>query len=244
MDERAFGAGIERLRPTHRRTRRGPRRGEPRSGRLPARRRSVVGAVGRLVEATRPRAALGRCRRQGMRGIAWSRPCYDACVKASPTNFFDLLLKAEHRQVQARAPSSATRDVEVNGQTVNPRLHLALHEIVANQLWDGQPPETWAAARAADRPGLRRRAPRDHAGRFDIVFAALNEPLTDRTDEMRAALDALGTDGSNPFRDGCTEIRAVTKSEASLIWGRALRRSSAGFVRKRLSGSPAAGRSA
>jgi hypothetical protein len=31
----------------------------------------------------------------------------------------------------------------------------------------------------------------------DIVFEALNEPLKDRTDEMRAALDALGTDGPN-----------------------------------------------
>jgi hypothetical protein len=28
----------------------------------------------------------------------------------------------------------------------------------------------------------------------DIVFAALNEPLEDRTDDMRAALDAIGRD--------------------------------------------------
>ena len=26
---------------------------------------------------------------------------------------------------------------------MSPNLHIAMHEIVANQIWDGEPPETW-----------------------------------------------------------------------------------------------------
>ena len=29
------------------------------------------------------------------------------------------------------------------GQTVNPRLHMAMHQVVANQLLAGDPPQTW-----------------------------------------------------------------------------------------------------
>ena len=34
-------------------------------------------------------------------------------------------------------------DVIVDGQTVNPRLHVAMHQVVANQLLADNPPETW-----------------------------------------------------------------------------------------------------
>jgi Domain of unknown function (DUF1841) len=34
-------------------------------------------------------------------------------------------------------------DVIVDGQTINPRLHVAMHQVVANQLLAGDPPETW-----------------------------------------------------------------------------------------------------
>ena len=34
-------------------------------------------------------------------------------------------------------------DVIVGGQTVNPRLHVAMHQVVANQLLAGGPPQTW-----------------------------------------------------------------------------------------------------
>lgn len=109
-----------------------------------------------------------------------------------------ILVEAEHRQFARTLKRH--EDVEVNGETVNPRLHLALHEIVANQLWDGQPPETWAAAQRLIGQGFDRHDALHVIMRAvsAIVFAALNEPLKDRTDEMRAALDALGTNGPNP----------------------------------------------
>jgi hypothetical protein len=34
-------------------------------------------------------------------------------------------------------------DVIAGGQTVNPRLHVAMHQVVANQLLAGDPPQTW-----------------------------------------------------------------------------------------------------
>jgi hypothetical protein len=33
--------------------------------------------------------------------------------------------------------------VIVGGQTVNPRLHVAMHQVVANQVLSGDPPQTW-----------------------------------------------------------------------------------------------------
>jgi hypothetical protein len=43
---------------------------------------------------------------------------------------------------------------EIDG--VNPRLHLTVHEVVANQLWDNDPPETWAAAKRLLGSGMQR----------------------------------------------------------------------------------------
>jgi len=36
-------------------------------------------------------------------------------------------------------------DVIVDGEPVNPRLHVAMHQVVANQLLAGDPPGTWQA---------------------------------------------------------------------------------------------------
>ena len=106
------------------------------------------------------------------------------------------LIEAEHPQF-ARALRRNTK-VEVNGETVNPRLHLALHEIVANQLWDGQPPETWAAAQRLIGLGFERHDVLHMLMRAvsDIVYAGLDDPLTDRSEGLQAALDALGREPS------------------------------------------------
>ena len=39
---------------------------------------------------------------------------------------------------------------------MNPRLHITVHEIVANQLWDDEPPEVWQAARRLSATGMDR----------------------------------------------------------------------------------------
>ena len=106
-----------------------------------------------------------------------------------------LLIEAEHPEF-ARALRS-DQDVDVDDATVNPRLHLALHDIVANQLWDGQPLETWSAAQRLTALGIDRHDVLHMLMRAvsDVVHGALSEPLIDRSDKMRSALDALGNDG-------------------------------------------------
>jgi hypothetical protein len=56
-----------------------------------------------------------------------------------------LVIRHEHPEFD-RALREGRREVEVDGEPINPRLHFAMHEIVATQLWDDDPPEVWATA--------------------------------------------------------------------------------------------------
>jgi hypothetical protein len=47
-------------------------------------------------------------------------------------------------------------EIEMYGRTMNPRLHLMMHQIVANQLWDDTPPEVWATAKRLMGLGYKR----------------------------------------------------------------------------------------
>ena len=133
---------------------------------------------------------------------AWTIPPAAGRLKGIELSMLDptdpdersILIEAEHPQF-ARA-LKRDEDVEVHGETVNPRLHLALHEIVANQLWDDNPPETWAAAQRLIGTGFDRHDALHMLMRAvsDIVYSALTNPLEDRSAELRAALDALGRD--------------------------------------------------
>ena len=64
-----------------------------------------------------------------------------------------LLIEGEHPEYHAALEDPAS-DGTIDG--VNPRLHIVMHEIVANQLWDDDPPEAWQAAKRLFRaPGNR-----------------------------------------------------------------------------------------
>jgi len=56
----------------------------------------------------------------------------------------ELLILAEHPEYRA-VLADPMSDELVEG--ANPRLHVALHLVIANQLWDDTPPEVWQAAR-------------------------------------------------------------------------------------------------
>jgi hypothetical protein len=56
----------------------------------------------------------------------------------------ELLIVAEHPEYRHVLEDPFSDDL-IDG--ANPRLHVALHLIVANQLWDDDPPEAWEAAR-------------------------------------------------------------------------------------------------
>jgi hypothetical protein len=56
-----------------------------------------------------------------------------------------LLIRAEHPDM-ALALERGDEEIEIEGQSMSPRLHLAIHEIVAKQLWQDDPPEVWQTA--------------------------------------------------------------------------------------------------
>jgi hypothetical protein len=61
-----------------------------------------------------------------------------------------LVIRREHPQFE-EALNAGWREVDVGGSPINPRLHLAMHEVVATQLWDDSPSEVWdTAARLLD----------------------------------------------------------------------------------------------
>jgi hypothetical protein len=68
-------------------------------------------------------------------------------------------------------------EVDVGYGPINPRLHLAMHEIVATQLWDDDPPEVWETAMRLRDAGYERHEILHMLGRpmTDQIWAALHE---------------------------------------------------------------------
>jgi hypothetical protein len=57
-----------------------------------------------------------------------------------------LLILAEHPEL-ARAIERGEEEVVLAGERMSPRLHITMHELIANQLWDDDPSEVWRTAR-------------------------------------------------------------------------------------------------
>ena len=81
----------------------------------------------------------------------------------------------------------------VDGREMNPRLHLTIHEIVAAQLADDDPPEVWATAQRLRRLGYGRHEILHMLGAAMTpqLWAALHDQREYDLDEHRAALAAL-----------------------------------------------------
>jgi Plasmid pRiA4b ORF-3-like protein/Domain of unknown function (DUF1841) len=64
-----------------------------------------------------------------------------------------LLIEGEHPEYH-----DALTDPDFHGEIDggNPRLHITMHEVVANQLWDDDPPEAWQAAKRLRDAGMER----------------------------------------------------------------------------------------
>ena len=56
-----------------------------------------------------------------------------------------MLIEAEHPELH-KALRRGDDEIVLHGTTINPRLHITMHEIVANQLWADDPPEAWRTA--------------------------------------------------------------------------------------------------
>ena len=100
-------------------------------------------------------------------------------------------IRWEHPEY-AEALADPVGDALVDG--TNPRLHLALHEIVANQLWDGEPPGAWPAALRLFATGMDRHDVLHALAEVAThhVFAALQEQRPYDAAAYAADLEALG----------------------------------------------------
>jgi hypothetical protein len=55
-----------------------------------------------------------------------------------------ILIRAAHPEYAEAIAEAGLGEVEVEG--TNPRLHLAIHEVIATQLYNDDPPEVWPTA--------------------------------------------------------------------------------------------------
>jgi hypothetical protein len=104
----------------------------------------------------------------------------------------ELLILAEHPEYQA-VLADPMSDELIEG--VNPRLHVVLHQVIANQLWDDTPPEVWQAARRLLAQGHDRHAilhALAHELSHEIYTALTGQPAPDPDmTAYRARLRAL-----------------------------------------------------
>jgi hypothetical protein len=138
-----------------------------------------------------------------------------------------LLLEGEHPEYHAILADPAS-DGEIDG--VNPRLHIAMHEMIANQLWDGEPPEAWQAAQRLRDRGLDRHEILHRLA--DVAVEQLHGALTSGTPADAAAyaraLDRLAPERtarpagrSSPVAAADTVVVKVTlRGSTPPIWRR------------------------
>jgi hypothetical protein len=103
-----------------------------------------------------------------------------------------MLILAEHPELH-RALEAGLSEIHLQGRTVNPALHLAMHEIVANQLWVDDPPEVWQTASRLLASGYERHEVLHMLA--SVVSTDVYETLHDQgapdPEKTTAALDAL-----------------------------------------------------
>jgi hypothetical protein len=102
------------------------------------------------------------------------------------------LIVAEHPELQ-QAIDDDQDEITVRGNLMSPRLHISMHEIVANQLWTDDPPETWSTAQRLVAVGYERHEILHMLG--SVVSGEAWRTLTYKEpfdpDRFRAGLDAL-----------------------------------------------------
>jgi Domain of unknown function (DUF1841) len=103
-----------------------------------------------------------------------------------------LAIRHEHPEFD-EALREGRGEIDLGGGPINPRLHLAMHEIVATQLWDDSPPEVWETAVRLFDAGYERDEILHMLGRpaSDQIWAALHDERPYDRDRHLAALRAL-----------------------------------------------------
>lgn len=99
-----------------------------------------------------------------------------------------LLIAAAHPELDTEAESAL-----VDGHEMNPRLHLTIHEIIATQIVDDDPPEVWATAQRLRGLGYGRHEVLHMlaAAMAPQLWGALHDQREYNLEAHRAALAAL-----------------------------------------------------
>lgn len=103
-----------------------------------------------------------------------------------------LVIRHEHPEFE-EALGAGLDEIDLGYGAINPRLHLAMHEIVATQLWDGDPPEVWETAVGLRDAGYERQEILHMLGRpvANQVWAALHDAQPYDRERHIAELRAL-----------------------------------------------------
>jgi len=103
-----------------------------------------------------------------------------------------MLILAEHPELH-RAIEAGLTEIHVKGRTINPAMHLAMHEIVANQLSADDPPEVWQTATRLLASGYERHEVLHMLALVvsDDVYQILHDQQSADPNQTRAALAAL-----------------------------------------------------
>ena len=123
------------------------------------------------------------------------------------------LIRAAHPELDTDQET-----VVIGGHEINPRLHLTLHEIVATQIAEGDPPEVWATAQRLRRLGYGRHEILHMLGAAmsTQIWEALHNQREYDAEEHRAALAVLpdSWERERPGGPAPPAARAAHASEA------------------------------
>jgi hypothetical protein len=124
-----------------------------------------------------------------------------------------LLIRAAHPELDTDQETMV-----LGGREINPRLHLMLHEIVANQLADDDPPEVWATAQRLRKHGYGRHEILHMLGAAMAgqIWDVLHNQREYDADEHRAALAAL-PESWEPRRPGGPAPPAARAAHAAEV---------------------------
>lgn len=83
----------------------------------------------------------------------WTLPPGEGIVRGMDLRYLDrndpderhFLILAEHPELIEAIENDAD-EIVLEGVVMSPRLHITMHEVVANQLWDNDPPQAWETA--------------------------------------------------------------------------------------------------
>ena len=103
-----------------------------------------------------------------------------------------MLLLSEHPELWD-AIEDDLDEIVLEGHVMSPRLHLTLHEVVANQLWHDDPPEMWTTAQRLTDAGHDRHTVLHMLGSVvsGDIYNAMTGTATFDLDRTRRELAAL-----------------------------------------------------